>query len=119
MDYEKNRSLQSLEDNLSELLPSSAPPSPQTPLPEGEGKTSSASRGNISQMRFRQLTEINRQIGKKRNLEDILERVMDAAIELTGAERGFLVLKNPETQVGPVQGFEVKTARHLNQSSLA
>lgn len=114
MDYEKNRSLQSLEDNLSNLLPSSGPSSPPTQssssLPGGAG--------NISQMRFRQLTEINRQIGKKRNLEDILERVMDAAIELTGAERGFLVLKNPEAQIGPVQGFEVKTARHLNQSSL-
>ena len=129
MEYEKNLEGSSLDEELKKIIgatqefppfekggaggdlkasapnPVSAPPPP--PLP---------TRG-LSEQRFRQFSEIARQIAGKTALNEVLERVMDAAIELTGAERGFLLLENPKSPA-PLAGFEVKTARHFNQQSL-
>lgn len=125
MDFEKNRDLKNLDRVLQETLSkekepstSHSPPvsqslqSPPPSIPPSGGTV-------ISEGRFRQYSQINRYISQNRPLEDILERVMDAAIELTGAERGFLLLQSPKAKEGPLKGFEVKTARHLSQRSLA
>jgi transcriptional regulator with GAF, ATPase, and Fis domain len=112
MDFEKNRDLSSLDKALGEALPT---PQAETAAP-APGKSKEV--GTISENRFRQYSEINRQIAQKTDLSEILERVMDAAVELTGAERGFLLLKAAEGQGQLIKGFEVKTARHLNQRSL-
>ncbi len=116
MDFEKNRDLKSLDQTLSELMPSRS--SPQESLPVSEKTGSDFLKPKISESRFRQYSEINRQLAQKIDLKEILERVMDAAIELTGAERGFLLLKNEKAKAKFLTGFEVKTARHLNQGSL-
>lgn len=73
----------------------------------------------ISESRFRQFCEINRRISERVELEEILERVMDAAIELSGAERGFLLLREKGTgKQAELKEFGVKTARRLNQETL-
>ncbi|MFO1518382.1 MAG: sigma 54-interacting transcriptional regulator [bacterium] len=114
MEYGKNRSLKTLEKALS--ASSTSGPFLQTPPPTSPP---SSLKPQISESRFRHFCEISRQILEKTDLAEILERVLDAAIELTGAERGFLILKNESAKTVPLVGYEVKTARHLNQTTLA
>lgn len=73
---------------------------------------------SIPEVRFRQFCEINRRISEMEGLEAVLESVMDAAVELSGAERGFLLLKDPGAKRGRLKGFQVKTARRLNREAL-
>jgi hypothetical protein len=47
-----------------------------------------------------------------------LDRVIDAAIEITGAERGFILLKETKASKSPIAGFDVKVARNLNREML-
>lgn len=120
MDFEKNRPPAAIDADLSSLI-GDAPPAPamQTmPAPPPPAQTGPSAAPQVPELRFRQFSEISRQIAAKNDLPDILERVMDAAIELTGAERGFLLLKNEGAADGPLPGFAVKTARNLNQKSL-
>ncbi len=104
MDFEKKRDLKSLDQTFAAMI--QKPPQAET------------AQNRISEMRFRQYSEINRQITLKRSLNDILERVIDAAIEMTGAERGIVLLKSETEESGAIPGFEVKAARHLNRRSL-
>ncbi|HEX5037298.1 MAG TPA: sigma 54-interacting transcriptional regulator, partial [bacterium] len=109
MDFEKKRGLSALEESLKDLAGLS---------PAGPPPAAAASPGQIPEARFRQFCEINKQIALKSGLNDILERVIDAAIEMTGAERGFLLLKDDAAAKGAFPGYEVKTARRLNQETL-
>ena len=43
---------------------------------------------------LRRLLEINRTLNSTRDVDDLLRVILDAACEITGAERGFLLLKN-------------------------
>lgn len=112
MDFEKNRGLRDLEEQLDVDIEVPTPlvtasvPNPFQP-------------GAISEVRFKQFCEIAVQISQRRNLEDILDRVMDASILLAGAERGFLILKNDAVEGGPFPGFEVKAARHFNHKTIS
>ncbi|MCE9624779.1 MAG: protein kinase, partial [Deltaproteobacteria bacterium] len=115
MDFEKNQSLRSLEEAL-EGNPNQAKRA-ETIAPSEKIPASSA-RSQISETRFRQFCEINRQISEKTDLNDILERVMDAAIELTGAERGFLLLKDDKQKSEPFRGFQIKTARRIKHQAI-
>ncbi|RME84771.1 MAG: diguanylate cyclase [Planctomycetota bacterium] len=60
---------------------------------------------------LKQLLEINREITSELELDKLLEKIMDKAIELTGAERGFLIMKEDG-------GFQVKIARNFEQESI-
>jgi len=113
MDFEKNRGLADLEKRLETLLPQ------DEKVPVREPASEKRQEAGISEARFRQYSAINRQIAQKNELGEVLERVMDAAIELTGAERGFLLLQEADSKQGPLPGFEVRTARGLNHRSLA
>src|SRR6188768_1632862 len=53
-----------------------------------------------------------RALGSGRVLDDVLALVLDSAIEVTGAERGFIMLANSETEL------EFKLARGRRQQSL-
>ena len=53
-----------------------------------------------------------RALGSGRVLDDVLALVLDSAIEVTGAERGFIMLANPENEL------EFKLARGRRQQSL-
>lgn len=113
MDFEKNRGLLEDDEEIDSLLPAPA----EKALPAASGSPSQEKRG-ISEARFRQFHALTRQVAGKEELADILERVIDAAIEFTGAERGFLLLKNEGDSQGPLQDFKIKCARGLNQASL-
>ena len=52
-------------------------------------------------------------LGSSLDLQTVLDQVMDAILQLTNAERGFLMLRNDDGQV------EVKAARNLDQQTLS
>jgi signal transduction histidine kinase len=63
--------------------------------------------------RFEALYNVSRLLGSSLDLQVVLNQVMDAIIQLTGAERGFLMLRNDDGQV------EVKVARNYDQQTLS
>jgi signal transduction histidine kinase len=64
------------------------------------------------QERLEQLYKVSRLLGSSLDLQVVLDQVMDAIIQLTGADRGFLMLRNDD-------GIEeVKAARNLDQQTL-
>ncbi|MBX3084216.1 MAG: GAF domain-containing sensor histidine kinase [Anaerolineae bacterium] len=64
------------------------------------------------QERYARLYEVSRVIGASLDLQTVLDQVMDAIIQLTGAERGFLMLLNDDGNL------DVKVARNLDQETL-
>lgn len=62
--------------------------------------------------RFEALYNVSRILGASLDLQIVLDQVMDAVIQLTGAERGFLMLRDQDG------GLEVKAARNLDQQTL-
>ncbi|HVU14844.1 MAG TPA: GAF domain-containing protein [Phototrophicaceae bacterium] len=64
------------------------------------------------QGRLEGLYNVSRLLGSSLDLQIVLNQVMDAIIQLTGAERGFLMLRNDDGQV------EVRAARNLDQKTL-
>jgi signal transduction histidine kinase len=62
--------------------------------------------------RFEALYEVSRILGSSLKLETVLEQVMDAIIQLTKAERGFLMLRDDDGNLA------VQTARNFDQQTL-
>jgi PAS domain S-box-containing protein len=62
---------------------------------------------------LRALAETTAVINSSQNTDEILRQVMDTAIALTGAERGYIVLKNPDSG-----DLEFRVARGMEQSKL-
>ena len=58
------------------------------------------------------LYEITRELNSSLDLDAVLENVMDRVIEVTGAERGFLMLKNARGEL------EFRVARGIDRSDL-
>lgn len=52
---------------------------------------------NIQEARLAALYEVSSRLGKTLDLDEVLDQVMDSIIQLTNAERGFLMLYNVET----------------------
>ncbi|MDZ4765963.1 MAG: GAF domain-containing protein [Chloroflexota bacterium] len=65
------------------------------------------------QERLEQLYKVSRLLGSSLDVQVVLDQVMDAIILLTGAERGFLMLRNDDG------AEEVKAARNLDQQTLS
>jgi K+-sensing histidine kinase KdpD len=63
--------------------------------------------------RLQALYNVSRVIGSSLDLQVVLDQVMDAIIQLTGAERGFLMLRDDDG------GLRVKAARNLDQKTLS
>ncbi|WP_437799764.1 sigma 54-interacting transcriptional regulator [Sorangium sp. So ce693] len=63
------------------------------------------------------LLEVNRRLSSTLDAEEVLRLAMDAAIELTGAERGFVILTSPSPEAeGHAKGkLEVAVARNLDR----
>lgn len=115
MDHQKNLNLLDAEKVLE--TPVQAIPRPASAvIPSVPALGSDAA---ISEHKFRQFCEVCLQISRQSDLHGILERVMDAALLITGAERGFLILKEENGGKGPVPGFEIKSFRNLNPGALA
>lgn len=62
--------------------------------------------------RIEVLYRISQEMGSSLDLQHVLEHVMDAVIELTRADRAFLILRNDDGSA------TVRTARHLDQQTL-
>lgn len=62
--------------------------------------------------RFEALYNVSRMLGTSLDLQTVLDQVMDAVISLTGAERGFIMLRDDD---GVLQ---VEVARNLDQQTL-
>ncbi len=62
--------------------------------------------------RFEALYLVGRMLGTSLDEQTVLDQVMDAVIQLTGAERGFLMLRDDDGELQP------KVARNLDQQTL-
>src|SRR5215212_1332369 len=58
--------------------------------------------------RLRALGDTTELINSTLDLSDVLNTVMDTVVQLTGAERGYLMLRNPETKE-----MEFRVARNI------
>ncbi len=65
------------------------------------------------QTRLAALFQVSQTLGNTLNLDEVLNQVMDAVIALTGAERGFLMLINPDTG-----DWICQSARNFEQETL-
>jgi serine phosphatase RsbU (regulator of sigma subunit)/pSer/pThr/pTyr-binding forkhead associated (FHA) protein len=78
--------------------------------PEPPPRVTTTAVGDIRQIAA--LLEGLRALGSGRVLDDVLSLVLDAAIEVSGAERGFIMLASPTGQL------EFKMARGRNRTTL-
>src|SRR5258708_11582978 len=67
---------------------------------------------SVQQERLGKLYEVSRVIGSAIDLQTVLDQVMDAIIQLTGAERGFLMLLDDDGNLN------VRVARNFDQATL-
>lgn len=65
------------------------------------------------QARLSALYEVSSQLGKSLDLDEVLNQVMDAIIQLTGAERGFLMLYDEDTGQ-----LVTRAARNVDQKTI-
>ncbi|MBC7815116.1 MAG: GAF domain-containing protein [Burkholderiales bacterium] len=63
--------------------------------------------------RFEALYNVSRLLGSSLDLQVVLDQVMDAVIQLTNAERGFLMLRDDDGDLA------VKAARNLDQQTIS
>ncbi len=68
---------------------------------------------NEEQTRLAALFRVSQTLGNSLNLNEVLNQVMDAVIALTGAERGFLMLIDPDTG-----DLDLRVARNFEQETL-
>lgn len=78
------------------------------PAPASEGAT-------LREHKLRLLVELFRRLNSSLRTDEVLERAMDAAIELTGAERGFLLRLGPD---GGQRALTVAVARNVDREQL-
>ncbi|MCC7344442.1 MAG: sigma 54-interacting transcriptional regulator [Deltaproteobacteria bacterium] len=72
----------------------------------------------ISRERFLSFAKINKRLSEETDMHSILEQVMDAAMALAGAERGFLLIRE-EARAGQIlSGFRVEAARNMKKENL-
>jgi serine/threonine-protein kinase PknK len=76
----------------------------------GEGPL--AARALAAESRLRRLLRINKRLNSELRLPRLLEMIVDTVIELTDAERGFLLLEDEEGVLN------VKVARNIDQQTL-
>ncbi|HEX5037465.1 MAG TPA: sigma 54-interacting transcriptional regulator [bacterium] len=109
MDFDKERSLKEMSAALKASTPASAPATETGPATSGEA---------LPLSRFRLFCDFNRKIGRMTDLKDLLEQVLDAALLITGAERGFLLMEGDGGKDAPLPGFDVAAARRFQKQSI-
>jgi len=89
----------------------------RSPLPAGSGEDS----GRAALLR---ILELNKEMARATRPETLPDRILDVAIELAGAERGFLIERSREGREGgeprgqPSPGWEVVAARNLDRENV-
>lgn len=85
------------------------------PLPTGHVTTSGASEFTFQhaglETRVTRLLDLIRRLASEHEVDRLLERITDSAVELTGAERGFVLLVNKNGQLS------TRTAREVSEST--
>ncbi|MFN8529181.1 MAG: ATP-binding protein [Anaerolineae bacterium] len=76
------------------------------------GRMENEHRQLTQQGRFEMLYNVSRLLGSSLDLQTVLDQVMDAIIQLTKAERGFLMLRDDDGQIAVV------AARNFDQQTL-
>jgi transcriptional regulator with GAF, ATPase, and Fis domain len=76
------------------------------------GDAAVSARALAAEGRLRRLLRINKRLNSELRLPRLLEMIVDTVIELTDAERGFLLLEDEHQQL------EVKVARNIDQRTL-
>ncbi|HKX12645.1 MAG TPA: sigma 54-interacting transcriptional regulator, partial [bacterium] len=72
----------------------------------------------LSREKFLAFAKINKRLNEERDFAQVLDQVMDAAMSLAGAERGFLLLREAERAEQILPGFKIETARNLKRENL-
>jgi serine/threonine-protein kinase PknK len=85
------------------------------PPPPDPRAAARAQRGDVSELR--RLLAVSRRLNSETSLERLLDEVIDTAIELTAAERGFLLLYQP--QPGGEDALAPVVARNFAAADLA
>jgi serine/threonine-protein kinase PknK len=88
---------------------------PSVSLPSADARTATAllvERAARAEGRLRRVARINKRLNSDLRLPRVLEAVIDTAIEMTDAERGFLLLKDGSGEL------VVKVARNIEQTTL-
>src|SRR5215813_570973 len=75
------------------------------------GEITDDRKASVGQERLAKLYEVSRVIGSSLDLQTVLDQVMDAIIQLTGAERGFLMLLDDDGKLA------VRVARNFDQET--
>jgi transcriptional regulator with GAF, ATPase, and Fis domain len=76
------------------------------------GDAAVSARALAAEGKLRRLLRINKRLNSELRLPRLLEMIVDTVIELTDAERGFLLLEDDQQQL------EVKVARNIDQRTL-
>ncbi|MDB4958737.1 MAG: Response regulator of zinc sigma-54-dependent two-component system [Myxococcales bacterium] len=71
-------------------------------LPAGDQAPMGSVRHEDSAAHLRRLLTLSRRLNTEANVDRILDEVIDTAIELTAAERGFLLLRQPDGELAAV-----------------
>ncbi|MBN2573991.1 MAG: sigma 54-interacting transcriptional regulator [Deltaproteobacteria bacterium] len=82
------------------------------PAAESEVRAVWGQRAALLESRLRRLLRINKRLNSDLRVSRVLETIIDTVIELTDAERGFLLLKDGNGELA------VKVARNIDQSTL-
>jgi transcriptional regulator with GAF, ATPase, and Fis domain/tetratricopeptide (TPR) repeat protein len=79
---------------------------------DSESMAGLVERAAVLEGRLRRLLRINKRLNSDLRLSRVLETIIDTVIELTDAERGFLLLKDSDGEL------VVKVARNIDQTTL-
>ncbi len=102
-----------LPEALAALFLEAHPTTPEPAPAPGPGSTGDpASKGDPAAAQWQRLVAVTQKLNAESRLRPLLELVMDAVVELTGASRGFLLLRDPGGEL------RVRTARNLGQRDL-
>ncbi len=111
----KNSPFQKLKSAFGRGEPAGEAPAAQPP-PSPEVAAAPVASGALAQqdhVRLEALYRVSRVLGTSLDLDEVLAQAMDAVIDLTGAERGFLVLLESGAQT-----WKVRMARNIQQEDL-
>ena len=108
--------LADLSDALEQLSKQTLPVQTRGILQNARQRLSQLSRSlseETQESRLAALYRVSQSLGLTLNLDEVLNQVMDAIIELTGAERGFLTLLEPTTGE-----LSLRAARNMERETL-
>jgi signal transduction histidine kinase len=108
--------LKSLQDELKRLTKETLPVQTRAAIQVARKRLTQVEESlqqDTEQERLAALYRVSKSLGNTLNLNDVLTQVMDSVIQLTGAERGFLTLIDPDTG-----NLNLQAARNIEQETL-